>query len=71
MTKNAQRYLELQSEEKIIEAEEVFEIESSSDSSKKYKVIKMDGVWYCDCASFKYRSQCKHIDKAKENYGKK
>jgi len=70
MTKNAEEYLEKIKGGK--EIEEVFEVQSSSDPSKKYSVIRTpDGRWYCDCMSFKYGNQyCKHINKIKENYGK-
>jgi len=67
MTKYAKIYLEKQ---KV--SQEVFKVKSSSDPSTIHKVIRVsDDVWHCSCLSFKYRYQCKHVDKIKENYGKK
>lgn len=64
--KHAQEFLKKLREEETVEAEEVKYIQSASDPNKKYRVIKMDGVYFCECKGFQIRGHCSHVDKILE-----
>jgi len=61
--KNAQKYIDKIRGNEIIKAEEVKYIQSSSDPSKKYRLVKIDEVWLCECVGFRVRGECSHIKK--------
>jgi hypothetical protein len=43
--------------------EEIFEVVSNSDPSKKYTITKhRSGKLSCTCAGYGFRRKCKHID---------
>jgi len=57
MTKYAQEFIEKLKRDKV---EEIRYIQSSSDPNKKYKLMKIEGVWECECIGYQMYGYCKH-----------
>lgn len=64
--KNAQKYIDKVKGSEVIKAEEVKYIQSSSDPSKKHRLVKIDEVWFCECIGFQMRGRCSHVNKILE-----